>query len=528
LEWWFIVGIVTPEIFSESAGGPEDRTCTRRRALGLLAASGAILYGCGGNTASAALRTPLTPEQFGARGDGVTDDTDAFLALSSHLNSHDGGIVVLRRGAVYRIGRQHPGGGNYLSGLPILFAENVSHFEVRMNGATLKFRDGMKFGSFHSHTGAALNTRAPHMRFADRADIGYAIMARNVRFFSVSGGRIDCNSQNAVIGGLWGDTGRQCIHYGVAAFSCEQVEWSDLQVADSCLDGLVYSYSGLTGRHPTKPFSVRNVSVSRVARNCVSVVGTNRALFENCNFERAGEAPNNGLGTLRSAPAACFDLEAEDAECRNLTIRKSNLISGPGTAAAFIADSGVSSDIAIEDTTLVGAVWTSKPRTVFIRCKVDGVFARLYGGDPRPDNNSRIIGCQVSDAFLSRAGSLTHSNLIDLEGAGPGVQIAQTTIDIGHSRLNLRGGILRGVSINFATGTNKIKNRDFAILADKARFEGVTITEQIPAAVRPADGYYITAPEAGADASILPAQSRLLWNSWSRGARGHSGRFRGP
>ena len=51
------------------------------------------------------------------------------------------------------------------------------------------------------------------------------------------------------------------------------------------------------------------------------VVGTNSALFERCTFQRAGEAPNDRLGSIISAPASCFDLEAEEAECRNLVIR---------------------------------------------------------------------------------------------------------------------------------------------------------------------------------------------------------------
>ena len=499
---------------------------TRRSVLALLGSSAAFLPRSRDIAVPAELAHALTPEQFGARGDGVADDTQAFLDLSKHLNRNDGGVVLLRRGATYLIGRQSFGGASYLTGHPILFAENVSRLEVWMNGATLKFKDGLKFGSFNRHSGGPLETRLPHMSMADRADIGYAIMARNVGYFMVTGGQIDCNSREAVVGGLWGDVGRQCVHYGIAAFSCANVRWTDLRIFDSCLDGLVYGYTGLAGHHPPKPLFVRNVVVSCAARNCISVVGTNDAVFEECTFERAGEAPNRRLGSIRSAPAACFDLEAEEAECRNVRIQNASLLSGVGTAAAFIADSGTSSDILISDTRLVGAVWTSKPRTVFNRCTIEGIFARLYGGDRRSDNNSKILSCQISDALPRDAGGGTPINLIDLEGAGAGVQITGGTLTARHTRLNLRGGILQNVTITFATGTNVIRNRDFAILADDAQFDGVAIVEQIPNSLQPADAFFVTSPRPNALASLSSAGSKLMWKSWSAAAGGYTGRFR--
>ena len=226
---------------------------SRRCAFALIAAPLAAVLPLSAGWCSADAAA-LTPERFGAKGDGRTDDSDAFIALSAYLNAHDGGIVDLRQGATVSWSvRQKRLAGGYLAGAPILHAQNVSKFVVRMNGATLKFNDGLKFGAFNSGTGLARKTRLPHLVHADRADIGYAISAINVGLFQVSGGTIDCNGRKAIIGGLWGDTGRQCIQAGVAAFSCGRVEWSDLRVVDSCLDGLTYGYTGLTGRHVPKP-----------------------------------------------------------------------------------------------------------------------------------------------------------------------------------------------------------------------------------------------------------------------------------
>src|SRR4051812_6126897 len=224
---------------------------------------------------SAASETGLTPESFGAKGDGRTDDTTAFLRLSAALQAKGGGDVDLRAGATYLVGRQLPSSGQYLVGTPILSVADVARLVVRMRGATLKFRSGLRFGTFNPADGTPRNVRLPYFDRAGRADIGHAIDAKNVGYVSIGGGRIDCNSRGAVIGGEWGDAGRQCAHAGIVSYGCDRVECSDLEIVDSCLDGIVLGFPGLSGRQAPKPIILRRVSVRRVARNCVSLVGTN-------------------------------------------------------------------------------------------------------------------------------------------------------------------------------------------------------------------------------------------------------------
>src|SRR4051794_39334933 len=47
----------------------------------------------------------VTPEQFGARGDGLTNDTAAFAAMTAFINRRSGGEIVLRS-TTYIVGQQ--------------------------------------------------------------------------------------------------------------------------------------------------------------------------------------------------------------------------------------------------------------------------------------------------------------------------------------------------------------------------------------------------------------------------------------
>ncbi|WP_133161843.1 NPCBM/NEW2 domain-containing protein [Deinococcus koreensis] len=91
------------------------------------------LLGCAApaSTGSPAPADALTPEQFGARGDGVTDDTTALRSLFSALNS---GTKAASFGAnkVYRYRRTGP----------VQFEVMRDGATIYGNGATLKARDG--------------------------------------------------------------------------------------------------------------------------------------------------------------------------------------------------------------------------------------------------------------------------------------------------------------------------------------------------------------------------------------------------
>lgn len=464
-----------------------------------------------------------TPEMFGAVGDGVTDDTAALRGLSAVLSATDGGWVECRAGAVYLGGLQTTGGSNYLTGQALLYANGVSFFGVRGNGATIKFKSGMRFGAFDPATG--LPIAGPSILASERADIGYAVDARNVGMFVCTDLIVDGSSDGAYLGGIWGDTGRQCIHYGISVSACDQTVLGNLLIFNSCLDGILYAYASLTSRSDAKPLLVQNVDIDSVGRNCFSLVGANLALFQNVNFSNSGAAPNTASGVFGSSPASCLDIEAEGgAYCQDVRVTASKLISGAGSNTAIVADSGTSYDILVEDTLMVGNVWLDKPRVRVVRCQVFGVLSSLYGGAAEANDNIQFTDCLISDDVSAFAGVPTPTSLVvDTQGAGAGVQFTNVTMKVANTRINLRGAIVRDSKIYYGTGTPIVASRDYAILANGGEWDRVLVFDSIPVAARPADAYYIERPTTAKFCNLTSATAKLRWNSWSTGAGGYEG-----
>ncbi|MGZ8312018.1 MAG: hypothetical protein ACXWUR_08125 [Allosphingosinicella sp.] len=508
-----------------------DPTFRRRRFL-------ATLLGCAGAVAvavavpaCAATEPAFRPENYGATGDGRTDDTAAFHALNRAVAAAGGGLVELRAGAVYRVGRQVAWPDRLLTVPPVLHARGVSRFVVDLNGATLKYNDGLKFGAFDRRTGGRLTHRAPFLDLRAAADLGHAILAEDVAYFEVRNGHIDLNSAGAVVGGEWGDTGWQLPHYGVAAYNCDEVAWTNVHVRNSCLDGYLYTHR-VTARSRPFPFVMRGCSAERVGRNGISITGGNSVLVEGCRFERAGEAPRGGgAAPIGSQPRSCFDIEAEGTLCRNITIRDCDLIGGPQTSTAFVADSGDSADILIENSRLVGTVWTTKPRTVIRNCRINGLFGRVLGGQRDPRDNTLISGCRVSDvrwagdappgmAVLSGegAGSKTESPLV----------VRDCVFDVHFHAVNLRWTRLEGVTINLFAGTRTLPDGAYMMFLAGAIVRGLRIVDRIPAAQAPRVPYYVH-EALFADiraAEIVSPAGRILWNTSSVAAGGYAGPFR--
>jgi hypothetical protein len=359
-----------------------------RRRLLAGAASGALIAFSGVAFAAAPV---FRPERFGAKGDGRTDDSEAFARLSDAVNAAGGGIVELRR-RTYLVGTQTPGMDLTMGARLLLFERCTRPVVVRGNGATLRCAPGQRYGMF-------LPDGSPVPEIVPKGIVGmvrpYAAMIE-ARF--CSGGlliqdiELDGNSGKLVVGGKRGDKGWQIGCAGVVLRNNSGPEqivnvWSHHHPHDGFyVDG---------PREPTPGVKRHFVNLRADAngRQGMSLVGGRDYRIERSSFTRTGR------GAVTSPPGAGLDIEAQRKKAiRNLTFVDCKFMDNRG--AAMVADSGDSADVSFTNCTFVGtdnwAAWPKKPGFRFEGCTLVGSVVRTFS-DPDPARATRFIDCLFTD-----------------------------------------------------------------------------------------------------------------------------------
>jgi len=326
----------------------------------------------------------VTPEMFGAKGDGRTNDTDAFAALSDHVNALGGGTIVLRP-VTYIVGRAGDRRNSAqdsrtgLFGFPpariMRFANCTGPLVIQGNGARLRAAPGLRFGAFDPRTGQRLDRALP---FTDREfrAAPYIAMIEAIGcsgLVEIGDLELDGNLGALEVGGKWGDTGWQVPGTGIRLIGNSGPErLSRITTHHHPLDGLT-----ITGPNARAASSVLSqiVAESNGRQGC-SLTGGRNYLFAGCRFDRTGRAG------ISSGPGAGVDIEAEGnsivRDIRFTGCRFSDN-AGPG----MIADSGGSAGVTFEHCTFVGtthwSAWPNKPNFRFDDCTFVGTVVRAFG-----------------------------------------------------------------------------------------------------------------------------------------------------
>lgn len=362
---------------------------TRRAFMAGAAAAGMLSRG-----ACAATTDVLTPEQFGARGDGRSNDTDAFAALSAAVNALGGGVVVLKP-VTYLVGKQTPTGGTsekyaYRPSTILHFVDCAGPVTVRGNGARLRCADGLRFGTFDPRTGLPTSRRPPFKHGREVAT-PYEAMIRVERCSGtvvISELELDGNVGGLRIGGPYGNSGWQIPATGIQLINNKgAIQLSKIYAHHHALDGLTL-YRPLD---QTLPVRVSDVRAEYNGRQGCSITGGRNYSFERCRFLHTGK------GGLRSAPGAGVDLEAGRYPIRDVSFAACVFSNNSGTGVVGV---GNTEGATFNGCTFVGttsrAAWPSKPRFRFHNCVFAGSIIRAHG-DPDPTRAAQFHDCIFSD-----------------------------------------------------------------------------------------------------------------------------------
>jgi hypothetical protein len=365
---------------------------------------------CGCSAAAVSPAGVLTPEEFGATGNGQTNDTDAFAALSAAVNSRGGGTIVLRP-VTYIVGKHARRGSTALNGRKSVAAfppGEILHFVgcrapviVRGNGATLRAAGGLRFGTFDPQTGHPFEHPMPFKKreFVASPYSGMIVAERCHDLVEISDIELDGNLQGLEIGGKFGNKGWQIPATGIRLMDNAGPErLSAIYSHHHALDGLtLYSPPDRTSST-----SVSNVRSEYNARQGCSLTGGRNYVFQNCRFLHTGKS------VIHSGPGAGFDIEAQGRAIREVHFVDCEFADNRGVG--LVADSGDSADISFTRCKFVGtsnwSAWPKKPGMRFDACTVVGTLVHPYG-DPDSARAAQFVNCDfLDDPALSPTGEI--------------------------------------------------------------------------------------------------------------------------
>lgn len=334
-------------------------------------------------------------KSFGAKGDGKTNDQVAFEKAAAFFNARKGnGKLVISKGN-YVVGKQTftagKNGKPAYEGANVLFFTGVQNLTVQgTTGTKLKYINGLKYGAFNPETGKPDEHGGGYfVNWAYAATGGHCILIDNSTNVTISTMELDGNSGTMVLGGSYGDVGRQLPHYGIFIQNSHNVTVEKVNLHHFGLDGICVANIKSDKKDNIKLLDSRFEYNSRQG---FSWIGGNDLLVKNCKFNHTGQ------GKFNSAPGAGVDIEAEYGPIRNGVFENCEFINNKG--CALVADSGDSGNCTFKNSTFWGvenwSIWVTKPAYTFIGCNIYGSIVHGYNS-PTDADATKYISCRFED-----------------------------------------------------------------------------------------------------------------------------------
>lgn len=357
-----------------------------------------FITGAVGKTVNDKLQELFSVKDFGAVGDGVTNDTDAFAAASTAINAAGGGKLIIPPGT-YILGKQLFAGafgkGYAYQPSPMLtFTNCTKPVIVEGNGAVLKIASGLRFGSFNPSTGQPYYPPSlPFLNPDYTAAIGSIIAVTGCDNVVIKNLELDGNINNAIIGGQWNDAGIQLRASGITSYQNKNFRAENVYTHHHGLDGVEIGWTGLTAStQQLYPHSLQNVVSQYNGRQGLSWVGGNNLSCVSCDFSFTAKN-----GAVASSPGAGVDIEPEASICINGTFINCRFFNNNGGGMTCVSVASTY-DCSFYNCKFIGttfnSIYATGERYTFYGCEMIGAVTNVLGGDPK--TASKFYGCTFS------------------------------------------------------------------------------------------------------------------------------------
>lgn len=351
-------------------------------------------------------------KDFGAKGDGVSDDQDAFAKASAFFNKRKGAGRLKFPAGVYIVGRQHFTGEDVLKSSPSYSGEHAldlvdcSNLTIEgSRGAIIRFRDSLRLGTFSPVTGepfkhsiTGINVKQGYAHYP--TTVGITMRIRNSRNIVIRGLTLEGNVDGFIFGGNWGN-GRnayELIHYGIYLVDCNTVQVKHCNIRDYACDGIYIANLG----EAVKTFNIEidHCQVDYCGRNGLSWLGGENIRVYHSSFS------NSGQGTVHESPAAGIDIEVENNSfCRKGYFYDCTMLNNVGSA--ITSGSGKRTHDVLFKKCLAASpgyytVFADASRQIFEDCRLYGTVLVWFRASGDSDA-VKFKRCRFEDSYLGKA-----------------------------------------------------------------------------------------------------------------------------
>ena len=368
----------------------------------------------------------------GAKGDGRSDDTAAFQKAAKIIQAKGGGTLLIPK-AVYLVGTQtHVAGKTPYYIAPTVFGvKNLRFLLLKGQGATVRFAPGLHFGAFDPQTGAP-HTAMPDYDPRYAVGVGSMLEITNSRNVTVQDLDLDGSSGAYVLGGGWGDVGRQLAGDGLLLYGNTAVRISRVHSHHQGRDGILIGWTGLKASDPATPHTLTDCTFEYNGRQGLSWVGGRGLRAIRCKFNHTGRVRTAG-DVLESSPGAGVDIEAEESVCRDGDFEACEFVDNAG--CGLVADSGDGGYARFRHCLFWGttnwSAWSARPGLKYEDCRFYGSAVHTVGS-PDPALATGFTRCRFEDKPWTD-GTVYGRYLLESDEGGENVQIVGCTFVV-HSQ----------------------------------------------------------------------------------------------
>jgi len=395
---------------------------------------------------------------FGAVGDGIADDSPAFLRAADWINANwspTSAIELYIPAGTYKVGVQlapgasfNYGTGNITNsmgftrmGLDMLKLTNVQNVYIHGDpGLTTQiiYANGLYFGGMKPGGSACNFGACAGCASNELARVGNFISLWDCSCVSIENLSLDGNAQNCTLMGSWGEcNGRQLAYDGINIINGHDITIEDTKCMNFGRDGLMTRY---TTSNPTN-ITLTNLECISNCRQGFSFTAGDNIVATNCKFNQTGSIFYNN-------PGSGMDIEPENGgTCINSSFTncefKDNQFVGmisdnhyPDVANFIFDKCEFSATSTAKDS---WSIWPCRMiNTVFDSCIIRGQFCHVAGTSPT--DQIYFERCTITDFDGSFSNQISGWNRYLMNfGASPPDNHYYTfvvcTFDIHHSLL---------------------------------------------------------------------------------------------